>query len=126
MSRIVSLTLERAQGDHRVPEGRNERDQHEDELNHEGHVLLPVVDDFRRPSIPQGADGRHRWTRRHATDDALLDPTGRALRARGITSTWTLLEVLAAALEHWPGALVVATHDRRPSRGLRRDRQDRL
>jgi hypothetical protein len=33
MSRIVSLTLARAQGDHRVPEGRNERDQREDELN---------------------------------------------------------------------------------------------
>jgi ATPase subunit of ABC transporter with duplicated ATPase domains len=36
------------------------------------------------------------------------------------------LEVLEAALEHWPGALVVATHDRRLSRGLRLDREYRL
>lgn len=36
MSRIVSLTLERAQGEYRVPEGRNERDQREDALNHGG------------------------------------------------------------------------------------------
>jgi ATPase subunit of ABC transporter with duplicated ATPase domains len=36
------------------------------------------------------------------------------------------LEVLEAALEHWPGALVVATHDRRLSRGLRLDRAYRL
>jgi ATPase subunit of ABC transporter with duplicated ATPase domains len=36
------------------------------------------------------------------------------------------LEVLEAALEDWPGALVVATHDRRLSRGLRLDRELRL
>jgi ATPase subunit of ABC transporter with duplicated ATPase domains len=36
------------------------------------------------------------------------------------------LEVLEAALEHWPGALVVATHDRRLGRGLRLDREFRL
>jgi ATPase subunit of ABC transporter with duplicated ATPase domains len=36
------------------------------------------------------------------------------------------LEVLETALEDWPGALVVATHDRRLSRGLRLDRDYRL
>jgi ATPase subunit of ABC transporter with duplicated ATPase domains len=36
------------------------------------------------------------------------------------------LEVLEAALEHWPGALVVATHDRRLRGGLRLDREYRL
>jgi ATPase subunit of ABC transporter with duplicated ATPase domains len=33
------------------------------------------------------------------------------------------LEVLEAALEHWPGALIVATHDRRLRSGLRLDRE---
>jgi ATPase subunit of ABC transporter with duplicated ATPase domains len=33
------------------------------------------------------------------------------------------LEVLEAALAQWPGALVVATHDRRLRRGLRLDRE---
>jgi ATPase subunit of ABC transporter with duplicated ATPase domains len=33
------------------------------------------------------------------------------------------LEVLEAALEDWPGALVVATHDRRFRAGLRLDRE---
>jgi len=33
------------------------------------------------------------------------------------------LEVLEAALEHWPGALVVATHDRRLRSALRLDRE---
>jgi len=33
------------------------------------------------------------------------------------------LEVLEAALEHWPGALIVATHDRRLREGLRLDRE---
>ena len=33
------------------------------------------------------------------------------------------LEVLEAALEGWPGALVVATHDHRLRRGLRLDRE---
>jgi hypothetical protein len=91
MSRIVSLTLERAQGDHRVPEGRTERNQHEDELNHGGHVLLPVVDDFGRLSIPHGADGRDRWTRRHATDDAPLDPTGRCTLCGAVASGFELV-----------------------------------
>jgi ATPase subunit of ABC transporter with duplicated ATPase domains len=36
------------------------------------------------------------------------------------------LEVVEAALEDWPGALVVATHDRRLSHGLRLDRELRL
>jgi ATPase subunit of ABC transporter with duplicated ATPase domains len=36
------------------------------------------------------------------------------------------LEVLEAALADWPGALVVATHDRRLSRNLRLDREHRL
>ena len=36
------------------------------------------------------------------------------------------LEVLESALEDWPGALVVATHDRRLRRGLRLDREYRL
>jgi ATPase subunit of ABC transporter with duplicated ATPase domains len=36
------------------------------------------------------------------------------------------LEVLEAALEQWPGALVVATHDRRLRRELRLDRELRL
>jgi ATPase subunit of ABC transporter with duplicated ATPase domains len=33
------------------------------------------------------------------------------------------LEVLEAALDTWPGALVVATHDRHLRRGLRLDRE---
>jgi ATPase subunit of ABC transporter with duplicated ATPase domains len=33
------------------------------------------------------------------------------------------LEVLEAALRDWPGALVVATHDRRARQELRLDRQ---
>jgi ATPase subunit of ABC transporter with duplicated ATPase domains len=33
------------------------------------------------------------------------------------------LEVLQAALDGWPGALVVATHDRRLAEGLRLDRE---
>ena len=33
------------------------------------------------------------------------------------------LEVLEAALEDWPGALVVATHDRRFREALRLDRE---
>jgi ATPase subunit of ABC transporter with duplicated ATPase domains len=33
------------------------------------------------------------------------------------------LEVLQAALSIWPGALVVATHDRRLAAGLRLDRE---
>jgi ATPase subunit of ABC transporter with duplicated ATPase domains len=33
------------------------------------------------------------------------------------------LEVLEAALEDWPGALVVATHDQRLRAGLRLDRE---
>jgi ATPase subunit of ABC transporter with duplicated ATPase domains len=36
------------------------------------------------------------------------------------------LEVLEAALEDWPGALVVATHDARLAAGLRLDREVRL
>jgi ATPase subunit of ABC transporter with duplicated ATPase domains len=36
------------------------------------------------------------------------------------------LEVLEAALEDWPGALVVATHDARLTAGLRLDREVRL
>jgi len=36
------------------------------------------------------------------------------------------LEVLEAALEGWPGALVIATHDRRLRDGLRLDREVRL
>jgi ATPase subunit of ABC transporter with duplicated ATPase domains len=36
------------------------------------------------------------------------------------------LEVLEAALEDWPGALVVATHDRRLQRSLRLDRELQL
>jgi ATPase subunit of ABC transporter with duplicated ATPase domains len=36
------------------------------------------------------------------------------------------LEVLEAALEDWPGALVVATHDERLIDGLRLDREERL
>jgi ABC-type cobalamin/Fe3+-siderophores transport system ATPase subunit len=36
------------------------------------------------------------------------------------------LEVLEAALADWPGALVVATHDRRFAEGLRLDREVRL
>jgi ATPase subunit of ABC transporter with duplicated ATPase domains len=31
--------------------------------------------------------------------------------------------MLEAALEHWPGALVVATHDRRLREALRLDRE---
>jgi ATPase subunit of ABC transporter with duplicated ATPase domains len=36
------------------------------------------------------------------------------------------LEVLEIALEHWPGALVVATHDERLAAALRLDREERL
>ena len=36
------------------------------------------------------------------------------------------LEVLEAALEGWPGALVIATHDRHLRRGLRPDREVQL
>jgi ATPase subunit of ABC transporter with duplicated ATPase domains len=36
------------------------------------------------------------------------------------------LEVLETALEHWPGALVVATHDERLAAALRLDREVRV